>query len=130
DGRQFTNPTFESFLPHINRLNLGGHQLGVDVSRTSDHAIPRDRREDRKIQRKIVLDEIESLLVLHHPGQSAADKKAKSGLIRQHWGASWVEMEEVMKLEDLRAGFDKLHRDLEGAPSRYAELSSQPSTDE
>jgi len=29
DGKTFRNPTFETFLPHIQLLNLGGKQLGV-----------------------------------------------------------------------------------------------------
>jgi len=32
---------------------------------------------------------------------------------------SWVEIEEIMPLFDLRAGYDSLHRALEGKPSRY-----------
>lgn len=121
DGQEFTNPKFVSFLPHIKCLNLGGQQLGVDTSRTSDHTIPPDERDNRRVQRKIVLDEIEALLVLHHPGQTAAEKKAKADLIRKHFNStSWTEISELMPLTDLRASFDSLHRELENAPSRYA----------
>jgi hypothetical protein len=67
-----------------------------------------------------VVDEIQTLLVLHVPGQAAADKKRKAELIRTHFKASWTEIEEVMPLFDLRAGYDSLHRELEGVSSRYA----------
>jgi hypothetical protein len=121
DGKDFSDPTFENFLPHIRCLNLGGVQLGVDTTRTSVHTIPKDIRDNRRTQRKIVLAEIEDLLVLHYPGQSSVEKKTKLELLREHFKASWVEMEEVMPLDQLRAGYDKLHVELEGKPSRYGE---------
>lgn len=126
DGKEFTNPKFADFLPHIQLLNLGGKQLGVDTSRTSDHTIPKDQRDNSRVQRKIVIDEIETLLVLHHPGQSAADKKRKIELLREHFvNASWTEIAEVMPLFDLRAGYNSLHEELEKKPSRYAPPSGQ-----
>jgi hypothetical protein len=120
DGKQFNNPTFASFMPHIKFLNLGGRQLGVDTNRTSDHTIPADVRDNNRTQRKIVLDEIESLMTYHYPSTSGADKKSKLELLRKHFKASWTEIESVMPLFDLRAGYDSLHRDLEDKPSRYS----------
>lgn len=126
DGKQFRNPKFENFMPHIAFLNLGGRQLGVDTTRNSDSMIPADQRDSGRVQRKIVLDEIESILVLHFPGQTANEKKTKVALLRKHFKASWTEMEEVMPLFDLRAGYDSLHQELEGEPSRYgAALSAR-----
>ena len=110
---------FGNFLPHIQRLNIGARQLGVDVTRTSVSSIPPDTRDNRSTQRKIVLDEIESLIVLHYPGQAAADKKKKLELLRTHFEASWTEIESVMPLERLRKGYDTLHFSLEGTESKY-----------
>jgi hypothetical protein len=67
DGKEIADPTFASFLPHIQCLNLGGRQLGVDTTRNSEASIPADVRDTKRVQRKIVLDEIESLMVLHQP---------------------------------------------------------------
>src|SRR5262245_38500201 len=120
DGKEFADPTFEHFLPHIQCLNLGGRQLGVDATRTSVGMIPADARDNRIVQRKIVLDEIETLLVLHYPSTGAADKRKKAELLRAHFKACWAEIESVMTLNNLRAGYDCLHRELEGTPSRYA----------
>lgn len=119
DGKVFHNPTFQSFMPHIQFLNLGGAQLGVDTTRNSEHTISADVRDNNRVQRKIVLDEIESLMVLHHPGSSAAEKKTKLELLRDHFSASWTEIEQVMDLFSLRAGYNSLHEALEGKPSRY-----------
>ncbi|MGO9328024.1 MAG: AAA family ATPase [Steroidobacteraceae bacterium] len=120
DGKKFVNPTFASFLPHIQLLNLGGRQLGIDTSRTSEDMLTPEKKDWNPVQRRICIDEIQSLLVLHIPGQAAVDKQRKLQLIRKHFAEkSWTEIEEVMPLFDLRAGYDALHRELESKPSRY-----------
>jgi hypothetical protein len=130
DGQEFIDPTFESFLPHIRCLNLGGRQLGVDTSRNSGDIIPAvDGKDNRRTQRKIVLAEIEDLLVTHHPSTGGTDKKAKIELLKTHFKASWVEIEEVMPLECLRKGYDTMHYTLEGKYSRYHEEPAPPMDD-
>jgi hypothetical protein len=120
DGQKFHNPTFESFMPHIKYLNLGGKQLGVDTSRTSEGSIPSDVRDNSRVHREIVLDEIQSLITRYYPGQTSAEKKTKLDLLKTHFQASWTEMERLMPLSDLRAGYDSLHIELEGQKSRYS----------
>ncbi len=120
DGQEFINPRFENFLPHINSLNLGGKHQGFDQTRSSVSLFPQDEKDNTGRQRRIVIDEIQTLLVLHIPGQAAADKQRRAALIKKYFNASWTEIEEVMPLLALRGGYDGLHRELEGAPSRYA----------
>lgn len=123
DGKQLANPTFKSFLPHVEFLSLGSRHVGVDVSRTSEDIIPRDEwKGDRtSLQRKIVIDEIEALLVEHYPSTSVADKQAKVGLVKEFLHTtSWTEVTNLMPLIDLRAGYDAMHRKLNGTASRYA----------
>lgn len=122
DGKEFPDPTFETFLPHINCLNLGAVQMGVDTSRNSAASIPADAPRDRKrIERDIVLDEINDLLLRHDAsGTSGAAQKKRSELMRQHFNTvSKTAIEEALSLFDLRAGYDSLHQELEGKPSRY-----------
>lgn len=119
DGMSFENPDFASFLPHIERLNLGGRHLGVDISKTSEAMIPADPRDNTSTHRAIVLNEIEDLLTVKVPGSGAKEKAKKITLLATHFNASWTEMEKLMPLFDLRAGYDSLHRELEGKPSRY-----------
>lgn len=130
DGKQFDNPKFENFLPHISRLHLGGTHTGFDQTRTSEALFPTADRSDNSLQRKIVIDEIQSLLVSHFPGQTAAEKKSKVDLVRKHFKAAWTELEEVMPLFDLRVGYDSLHVELEKEPSRYAIKPVEPVNDE
>ncbi|MGO9472629.1 MAG: AAA family ATPase [Rhodomicrobium sp.] len=120
DGQEFINPKFENFLPHINSLNLGGKHQGFDQTRSSVSLFPQDEKDNTARQRRIVIDEIQTLLVLHIPGQAAADKQRRAALIKKYFNASWTEIEEVMPLLVLRGGYDGLHRELEGMPSRYA----------
>lgn len=121
DGKSFTNPGFKDFLPHIRFLNIGGAHIGVDTSRTSERDIPADGGRDKnRIYRRIVIDEIQSLLVEHFPGQTADEKRTKQALLREHFSASWTEIEELMSLPLLREGFDSLYRKLERKPSKYA----------
>lgn len=119
DGQSFEDPGFEQFLPHIQMLNLGGKQLGVDTSRTSEHMITPDKRDWQPVQRRIVQDEIKDLLLLHFPGQTAQEKTGKVKALLAAFNASWAEIEEVMPLRDLRAGYDTLHQALVGKPSKY-----------
>lgn len=125
DGKSFKNPTFKSFLPHIKSLNLGGEQLGVDTSRTSEADMPASKRDQSTVQRKIVLNEIQDVLVLNYPGTSKDEKKAKLELLQKHFKASWTEIEEVMPLDDLRMGYDTLFTELTEQPSKYAHLFNQ-----
>jgi hypothetical protein len=128
DGKEFTNPTFKSFLPHIEYLNLGGQQLGVDTSRTSENEIPPDAPRDRNaIRRDICLEEIQALMVKHYPTTNAEDKKAKAALLVKYFATtSWTEVEKLMPLVDLQANYNNMHCDLEGKPSRYGVKVAAP----
>lgn len=127
DEKKFRNPTFKDFLPHIARLNMGGNHVGVDTTRNSMASMPASTFDKRQTQRAIVIDEIKALFAEHLGiGRSADEQKRKVQLLRKHFAAQWVEIEEVMNLESLRAGFNTLHREFtatpdmpEGQPSKY-----------
>jgi hypothetical protein len=130
DGEQIDNPDFKNFLPHIERLNLGGDHIGVDINGDSQHILTTEKRDWQPVQRKIALGEIEEILVRHYPGQTATDKKAKAELLRTHFKACWAEIESVMPLERLRAGYDTLHFSLEGERSKYHQAPAPAMKDE
>lgn len=125
DGEQFPNPTFQTFLPHIDFLTLGGRHEGVDTSRNSESIIPDDDTPlaDRKhIRREIVVEEIDALLAEHSLGGTSAEAKQKrAALIKKHFSAtSRTEIEKLMPLFDLQRGYNDMHIELTGKPSRYA----------
>lgn len=125
DGEQFPNPTFQTFLPHIDFLTLGGKHDAVDVSRTSDAIIPDDDTPlaDRKhIKREIVIEELDALLAEHGlAGATAEVKQKRAALIKKHFKCTArTEIEKLMPLYDLQRAFNDLHIELTGEPSRYA----------
>lgn len=123
DGKQFGNPSFATFLPHIEFMQLGGKHEAVDTERTSEDAIPDEDAPSsdlKSIRRAIVVEEIQALMLKHYPSRNAEDVKAKSALLVKYFGTtSWTEVEKLMSLTDLQANFNSMHCDLEGEPSRY-----------
>lgn len=117
DGQTFKNPTFADFLPHIERLNLTGTQLGVDTTRTSESSIPRDGLQawqHEKQQSEIALDEVIELLNKHHGGQSAEAKKAKGDYLEKVFGTRSWERVKALKWPDVKHGRNELWKLLEG----------------
>jgi AAA domain len=118
DGKTIVNPTFEHFLPHVEFLNLGGHQLGVDTSRNSGDLIGSgDSRKDwkwRHDQREIALDEIVELLNKHHGGASKDAKDMRASLVEKHAQTRSWERVKTMTLEQVQDLRNRLWRNLEG----------------
>lgn len=118
DGKSFRNPSFSDFRPHVDFLNLGGVQLGVDTSRDSGSLIANEgSKRDwkwRQEQREIALDEITEVLQKHHGGTSQDAKKSRADIVEKLSGTrSW----ERVKTFDLEALFDlrnKIWIELEG----------------
>lgn len=127
DGKQFDNPGFENFLPHIQRLNLGGDHVGINETDSSP-TLKVEKRDWQPVQRDIVLDEIKTVLELHAGGASNDAKKERLKLLLKHFDATWTEMEKVMPLDRLREGYDGLYRELTSEPSKYASLFSSKNT--
>jgi len=120
--------TFNAFLPHVQCLALGSQHIGVGSTGDSQHLLKTEKRDWTPVQREICIDEIQTLIALHYPSQSAEDKKNKLKAILKHFDATWTEIEKVMPLPDLRAGYDSLHQDLEGKPSKYGTAIRQDAT--
>lgn len=130
DGKQIDNPKFESFLPHIQKLNLGGAHAGFDATRTSSALFPKEERDDARFDRPIILEKIEAVMVKHYPSQTASDKAAKADLLELIFKTtSWTEVEKKIPVHELRERYNALHIHLEGVPSEYF-LATEPLDDE
>lgn len=68
----------------------------------------------KRTSRGIILDEIKKLLATHFPPTSAEHKRERTAVLRKHFQAAWAEIEKVMPLYELRAGYASLHQELEG----------------
>ena len=119
DGKTFQNPSFSDFLPHIELLNLGGKQLGVESGRTSEGMIPLDGKsqwqKDRE-QRDIVLDEISSFFSRKLNTRKEEDRKIMLELFVKHFGTeSWKKIE-LADLSTLRSGYDAIRLHFQEEP--------------
>lgn len=120
DGKCFDNPTFETFLPHIEQLNLGGKHEGVDVSRTSDNLFSSDDGQAlSEIRRKqaIYTEQIEGVLTAAYPGRSSEETKKKLELLNLAFNSySWQDIQN-RPVNVLMAGLEiikkKLTQDME-----------------
>jgi hypothetical protein len=132
DGKCFDKPTFKTFLPHIQNLNLGGVQVGIDTTRTSDNLFHANDGESlatlRHNQAKWT-EEIEATLVAAYPGQSSADKKKKLDLLKLAFGGySWTMICD-MRPEALQDGLLKIREaitaDLKAAAANGSEKETK-----
>jgi len=123
DGKTIRNPTFDDFRPHIDFLNLGGVQLGVDTSRDSADLVGSDGgKRDwrwRQEQREIALDEMAEVIGKHHGGQTQDAKKARGDLLERIAGTRSWERIKAMDADALFALRNKLWVELEGVAYQF-----------
>ena len=129
NGAQIDNPTFESFLPVIERLNIGGTHVGIDTSRDSQglFSSPERSMNERRRQVEITLEEVQEALTLGGlDGTAAEAKRQRVGLLKRVFGTSSKTAIEGMSLEHLQASLKTLREELglssedgvaEGAPN-------------
>ncbi len=115
DGKVFTNPKFSHFLPHIEFLNLGSKQGGIDLTRNSESIIEKPERNSYwdNEQKKVALDEIDVILNKHFPGSSAAEKKAKADLLEKFAQTRSWEKLQTLGYEKIKAVREALWMELE-----------------
>ena len=95
DSQHFDNPTFESFLPHIELLALGGEHKALEPDRDSQELFNNSNNGyERKRQRTILLEKIQEEIHIAHPGQSADAKRGRSDLLHNYFNTrSWTQVE-------------------------------------
>lgn len=109
NGRCFDNPTFESFLPHIAKLNLGGTHVGIDTSKSSkDLFTSPASRSDEFRRREIALAEIKQELALKFSARTDEDKKAAIRVMRSIFGTAAEPALEQLQATSLEIGLRKL----------------------
>ena len=110
NGKSFYMPTFDTFKPHFDFLNIGGKHLTIKekVGDTFSADIGDDGFGAEKRQREIWSEEIAELLKKRWPSQSADDKAAKMELVEAVFDTrSWTKVES-MHSEKLKEGFHKM----------------------
>lgn len=130
NGAEIDNPTFDSFLPHVEYLNVGGAHLGVDTSRSSEDLFDSpDGAYQRKRRVDIALEEIKDALALAElDGRSKESKRRMVELLTEVFGtSSWTAIG-GMQLEGLEDGLRDLRVKLGQAPAPV-DLSELPPLD-
>lgn len=127
DGHTLRDPTFESFLPHIASLDIGGAGVSIDTSRDNAELLRDDgdpHWKHRETQREIALEEIGEELAKMNPGQTEAAKTARKESLEKYFGTrSWKAVEQL-KLDQLQAARNRIWID-----SRGHQYGEQPPTD-
>ena len=108
-GKSFDNPTFESFLTHVKKLNLGGEHLGVDTSGSSKDLFDSpDGRSNIHKRREIALECIENEIKKAVPGRSDKDQQQKIKILEDTFGTnSWTAISDLHP-DKLEAGLKKI----------------------
>ena len=114
----FDNPGFETFLPHVEKLNLGGKHKAVETGRNS-----KDLFDNKKLgaayhrRHDELVDEIKAELQVAFPQQTADQKTAKLNLMKEIFGTRAFKVIEHMKNDDLEARLEVL-KDHNGAKKK------------
>jgi hypothetical protein len=110
DGASFDNPTFDTFMPHIAALNLGGEHKAFEEGRDSTAMFTRNDIGERKsIQKEILLEKIQNEIKKLHPGQTKEDTRAKIDLLQELFETnSWTEISTFFSNEKLAEGLNNL----------------------
>jgi hypothetical protein len=110
DGMSFENPTFDTFMPHIAKLNLGGEHKAFEEGRDSTAMFTRNDIGERKsIQKEILLEKIQNEIKKLHPGQTKEDTRAKIDLLQELFETnSWTEISTFFSNEKLAEGLNNL----------------------
>jgi len=123
NGEEFDYPTYESFKPYIEHLNLGGEHIGVDVTRNSQDLFenPDYSYHERKKQAAILLEELQQeLTLLGYAGTSADAQKRRTELLIKVFGTSSKTAIENMDLAKLKAGVSEIKEQREAVQVNQA----------
>lgn len=119
DGQYIESPTFDSFKPHFEFLNIGGEHRATDAGKSSSELFDAQGQDDwtrEKKAREKYLEEITGLLASKYPGQSVEEKKKKNDLFFQFLGTRSMTAAGDMKSDALKAAFESMRAALEGEP--------------
>ena len=107
EGKHFDDPTLESFLPHVELLNIGGEHRALESDGDSQDLFD-DDNDDYGRQKAIVLEKIKEEFYIAYPSQGTEDKQGRSELRKNYFNTrSWTEIE-GLHLDKLNLGFKAL----------------------
>ena len=107
--QKIDDPTFEDFLPHIEKLGLKGKHRALDKDRDSQALFNNPSMGENKYKQKnILLEKIQNTIYRVYPGQTQEAKIGRLDLLMKAMGTdSWNEITEF-KNDKLDAGLKAL----------------------
>lgn len=111
EGKDFENPTFETFLPHINLLNLGGVPPVIDTATSSVEMMTSHQGVAKRLKERDILSEnLWAEMVLRFNSRTDAGKKDGATFLRETFGTlSQLEINS-MSNERISEGLEKLKK--------------------
>jgi len=110
DGKFKDDPTFEFFLPYVQKLAIGGDHVGFDAANSQEiFESPDLSVYEKKKQREIALEELHATLTkLDLAGTSAATQKTRTLLLEEVFGTSSKTAIEGLTAESIKIGIQKI----------------------
>lgn len=112
DGQYFDNPTFETFLPHFEKINIGGEHRAIDTTSSTAQQLFNDEGrgnwEQERRKRATFIEEINGKLTQFYPGQTAIEKQARLNALEDVFGTMSETALADLKSNVLGDGFKRL----------------------
>jgi hypothetical protein len=111
DGKLFDNPTFETFMPHIELLNIGGEHRALELDRpdSTTYIKIEETGEKRALNKEILCEEISNEIKKLYPGQTEKDKLDRIKLLEEVFGTnSWTKISTLTKNDVLADGLNMI----------------------
>jgi hypothetical protein len=111
DGKCFDKPTFETFLPHIRMLNLGGEHVGIDTERSSEalfHPDSADSRYEYGKKKDIAVENLHNEIDRRWSGQSVDQKNSRMDVLNALFNTASKTAIENLPLSILEKGLERL----------------------
>lgn len=108
NGKTFDMPTFETFLPHIKHLNIGGEHENIGQETSGDIFNTDKSIAHRLKERDILMENLQAEMPLRFNTRTDAGKKEGAIFLRETFGTlSWIEIGSMAN-ERISDGLEKL----------------------
>lgn len=108
-GKYFDMPTFETFLPHIRLLNIGGVAPSIDTETSSSDMIVSHQGVAKRLkERDILSEELWAEMPLRFNSRTDEGKKAGAYFLRSAFGTLSKLAIDNLSNEKIKEGLDKL----------------------
>lgn len=107
NGKCYDNPTFKTFKPFFDFINIGGEHAGIPTESGTAQMFDRPdwSYEDRKKRKEIAIEGIaEALTIGDMEGRSTDATKKRTEVLIKHFGGSGKTFIENLKMEELEDG--------------------------